>query len=333
MVSPASVGEQMLYEIGDPQAYLLPDVICDFSDVRLEQAGPNRVRVTGAKGRAPTGLYKVSATWADGYRAGQIFAFEGPEAREKAEVFAKAVEDRARAGLRRLNAPDFAEISAETIGGAGPDGYEEVSLKIACRHADARGVGLYLKEAIGLALSAPPGLSMFAGARPKPSPVVRLFSFAVPAAEAPASLDIGDPAPLPVPEGGPDAAPPRPTPPDDPGAGAATVPLIRLAWARSGDKGDKANIGVLARRPEYLPWIWAALTEEAVAERFARFGPSRVERFLLPGCHGMNLLLHDVLGGGGVASLRADPQAKGYSQRLLAMPIPVSEAIAEEVAA
>ncbi|KZL02992.1 hypothetical protein PsW74_00821 [Pseudovibrio sp. W74] len=109
------------------------------------------------------------------------------------------------------------------------------------------------------------------------------------------------------------------------------VPLIRLAYARSGDKGDKANIGVIARKAEWLPWIAAALSEEAVARTFAHFNPGKVARFYLPGCHALNFLIDDVLGGGGIASLRLDPQAKAYSQILLTQNVPVPQSIAQEV--
>ena len=106
------------------------------------------------------------------------------------------------------------------------------------------------------------------------------------------------------------------------------VPLERLAWARSGDKGDKANIGVMARHPDFLPWIAAVLTEEYVASRFAHFMASpEIDRFFLPGLPALNFLLHHALGGGGVASLRNDPQAKGYAQILLDTPVAIPEAL------
>ncbi len=107
------------------------------------------------------------------------------------------------------------------------------------------------------------------------------------------------------------------------------VPLERLAWARSGDKGDNANIGVIARQSSFMPYLWAALTEELVANRFAHFLQGRVERFLLPGLPAMNFLLHDVLGGGGIASLRCDPQGKGYAQLLLSERIAIPRHLLE----
>ncbi len=114
-----------------------------------------------------------------------------------------------------------------------------------------------------------------------------------------------------------------------PGGDIVEVPLVRLAFARSGDKGDNANIGILPRDPAYADFIWSKLTEDEVARRFAHYLKGRVERFFMPGTGAINFLLHNVLGGGGVASLRNDPQAKGYSQILLQTPIPVPRAIAQ----
>ena len=94
------------------------------------------------------------------------------------------------------------------------------------------------------------------------------------------------------------------------GVADATLPLIALAVGRSGDKGNSANIGLIARKPDYLPWMRAALMEEVVRDWFAHLGVSKVERFELPGMNAFNFLLHDALGGGGVASLRVDAQGK-----------------------
>ena len=89
------------------------------------------------------------------------------------------------------------------------------------------------------------------------------------------------------------------------------------------------NIGIIAHKPEYLPWIWNAITEERVAERFSHFLEGPVERFLLPGPNAINFLLHDVLGGGGIASLRNDPQGKGYAQLLLDEEVPIPDFLLE----
>src|SRR5690606_2945510 len=106
---------------------------------------------------------------------------------------------------------------------------------------------------------------------------------------------------------------PAQMPPAAPPPTELTVALIELAHGRSGDKGDHSNIGIIARDPAFLPFIDAALTEEAVRRHMSHvLDPERgsVRRFFLPGCNAYNFLLEHSLGGGGVASLRADPQGK-----------------------
>ena len=195
----------------------------------------------------------------------------------------------------------------------------------------------------GLGLATPPGLSGFAGARPKPSPVVRLFSFALPKGSIKIQIEMdGTYIDCPDTLGAPlkrdlIERPEAPSAPRD--NMTVNVPLIKLALARSGDKGNKANVGIIARQPEYLPYIYAALNEQAVAERFAHFLPEGatqqslcyVERYLMPGTNAINFLIHDVLGGGGMASIRNDAQGKGFGQLMLDASIPVSAAIAAEV--
>ena len=241
--------------------------------------------------------------------------------------------------------PDFSETSIELIGAesqygefASISGPREVAMKIAAKHPLMQGIGIMLKEAVGVALATPPGLSGFQGARAKPSPIVRLFSFLLPKTQLGISIQIdGQSVQCPEPLGaGSDSKLVRPDFPvaeqDQP---TVSVPLIALAWGRSGDKGDKANIGIIARKAEYLPYICAALTEQVVAARFAHFlGTDKdincsqpVQRFLLPGCNAINFLLHSVLGGGGMASLRNDAQGKGFAQLLLAVPIAIPEAV------
>ena len=190
---------------------------------------------------------------------------------------------------------------------------------------------------VGLALTAPPGLTGFAGARAKPSPVVRLFSMIVPKDQVEITVEC---------EGESAICNDSVSRPFDPSAVTAhvapeaagesdlvTVPLEALAWGRSGDKGDKANIGIIARRSEFAPYIASQITPERVIELFCHFlaagQETPVERFFMPGPPAFNFLLHDVLGGGGIASLRADPQGKGYAQLLLAEAVEVPRSLAE----
>ena len=116
----------------------------------------------------------------------------------------------------------------------------------------------------------------------------------------------------------------------------ATVPLLRLAWARSGDKGNLFNVGVFARQPRFYPYIAAALTAEVVADWFAHLvddpAHARADRYLLPGSLGLNFVVHESLGGGATLSPRVDPLAKAMGQILLDYPVPVSRVLFDELA-
>jgi hypothetical protein len=343
-VTIGTVAEQMLYEIGDPQAYLLPDVACDFSAVKLKQVATDRVSVHGARGCGAPAGYKTSATYADGFRSGQVWTMYGRDADIKAEKLAESVFARSRMMLTKLGLPDFLETSYEVIGAESHYGparqvgrVREVDVKIAAKHASPKGIGVLLKEMIGMALTAPPGLTGFAGARPKPSPVVRLFSMIVPKEEVEIQVEVeGDVVPCSDITGeifDPGAYDRPAIPQAEPVGDAVDVPLEALAWGRSGDKGNKANIGIIARQPEFVPYIASQLSKERIVDLFCHFlaaGQDKpVERFYMPGPHAFNFLLHDVLGGGGIASLRSDPQGKGYAQVLLAETIQVPRELAE----
>jgi len=341
IVTVGTVSEQIVYEIGDPQAYMLPDVVCDFSQVSVKQTGENCIAVRGATGYAAPDSYKASITYLDGFRGHMLLTFTGFEADEKVKVFTNAALTRARKKVQALNAPDYTEVNLEVLGtesqyGAASQisrGAREVVGKFAFKHRDRQAIDLLFKEVTGMALASPAGLSGLGGGRPKPYPVVRLFSCTIPKQKLSVSIDIdGETSNVEIAVGkafNPASLKRPPALMHTPEGDVVDVPLIKLAWGRSGDKGDKANIGIIARKQDYLPYIVSALTEQAVAARFEHFLEGPVERFLMPGLNAVNFLLHDVLGGGGVASLRNDPQGKSYAQILLDHPIPVPVKLAE----
>ena len=345
LVTPATVGEQVLYEIGDPRAYILPDVVCDFTAVTLEQDGDDRVRVSGARGRPPTDTYKVSATWPDGQRITVSFLMAGLDAPTKGRVVADAILKKTGAQLQALGLAPFRDTSVEILGSeatygahARRDDTREVVVKIAALHDDRKALGLFAREIAQAATGMAPGLSGLVGGRPKPVPRIRLFSTLVPKVDVTATVDLdGEPVEVGVPVGEPlDLTALPSSQGTDTALGEVSVPLVKLAWARSGDKGDHANIGVMARKPEYLPYLRAALTDGAVADYMQHvLDPEHgtVSHWELPGFHAFNFLLRHALGGGGIASLRIDPQGKAFAQQLLDMPIPVSQDIASEVSA
>lgn len=335
LVSTRTVAEQIVYEVGDPTRYVLPDVTADWSNVRLDPAGPDRVKVTGARGAAPTDSYKVSLTYPDGYRAAVTMMIAGREAAAKARATAEAILARAERLMKAAGFEGFSDRSIEVLGSetnygdhARAGDTREVVLKIAVRHASRDALQIFGREIFPAATAMAQGLTGFAGGRPEPQPVIRLFSFLAPKADVTVTIagDVGGQTLSPYLPNAADAAPAAVAAPAETAAfdgPLATVPLIAIAHGRSGDKGDIGNIGILARKPDYLPWIRRAATPQAVGRYFAHFLRGEVERFEWPGLEGFNFLLHQGLGGGGIASLRHDPQGKALAQIMMDFPVEV----------
>ncbi|MDR9753988.1 acyclic terpene utilization AtuA family protein [Pseudomonas sp. SZMC_28357] len=345
LVTPLSVGEQLLYEIGDPQGYLLPDVVCDFSQVKLLQQGKHSVQVHGAKGLPTTDQYKVSATYPDGFRCTASCLIAGIDAVAKAQRVSQAIITKTSEMFSQRGWPPYTEVNIELLGSEATYGAHgqrqdsrEVVIKLAVRHPSKQALILFSREIAQAATGMAPGLTGIVGGRPTVYPLIRLFSFLIDKSACHLEVDFSgarhpcalpevdqlDPADLPI-------VHPLPKPQ---GRADASVALIKLAVARSGDKGNHSNIGVMAREPEYLPWIAEALTPEVVVDWMSHvLDPihGRVERWYLPGTHSLNFLLENALGGGGIASLRIDPQGKAFAQQLLEIQIPVPQSIADQV--
>ena len=340
LVSTATVAEQIVYEIGHPQAYLLPDVSCDFSQVKLEQVGEHRVAVTGAIGRAPTQQYKVSATYPDGYRVLVSFLIAGREAPAKAQAIADAILTKCERVLALRSVPPFQEKSVEILGiestygaNARPLESREVVVKIAVKHMFKEACMFFASEIAQASTGMAPALAGIVGGRPKASPVIKLFSFLIDKSKINVEIDInGQRQKIQIPQGAADQSFSQ-LPVGDVAqftGDEVEVALIDIAHARSGDKGNYSNIGVIARQPEYLPWIRANLSNENVAKYMQHvLNPetSTVIRYEVVGFDALNILLENALGGGGIASLRIDPQGKAFAQQLLDMPVKVPKGL------
>jgi hypothetical protein len=346
-VTIGTVGEQMLYEIGDPRAYLLPDVRCDFTTATLAQVGPDQVLVQGARGFVPPDTYKVSGTTPRGNRITATFLMGGRDAPAKAARVAQALITKCEKLFEAKGWGPFGETNVELLGAetmygpnarAGALATREVVVKIAAKHREKAALVLFSKELAQAATGMAPGLTGYFGGRPSVQPVVQLWSCKVPKRDVAITVDFeGVRTPVVVVEGAPfDPSALTPQPAGEtwtPGADAVNVPLIKLAIARSGDKGDHGNVGVMARDPAYLPYLRAALGEQRVAAYFAHLISTTkpvgsVSRWELPGSHSFNFLIRHALGGGGIASLRTDPQGKCFAQMLLDIDIPVPPAVA-----
>jgi len=348
LVSVGTVSEQLLYEVSDPQSYFVPDVVCDFSAVRLEQVGPDRVRVSGAKGYPATASYKVCVTYEDGWRGMALQPIIGLEAVAKAERQAAAVLARTRSMLRARNLADWRLTHVEILGSEASYGSRrrigdsrEVVCKMVVEHDEKAAVDLFWREQNSAIMNMSVGTTVpLAPGMPPAMPITKLFSFLIDKKRVPASitLDGGAAEPVAVATGGgfdPGMIErPRPQPEAHVGQMETTVPLIALAWGRSGDKGNLFNVAVIARKPAYMPFIRAVLTPGGLASWYRHFRTrdAQVDCHEVPGIDALNFVVHESLAGGINSSPRLDTAAKGMAQQLLEFPIPVSRAIAAEVA-
>jgi hypothetical protein len=338
LVTTATVGEQLLYEVGDPARYLLPDVTCDFSRALLEQVGEHRVRVTGVQGTAPTSTYKVSATYVDGYKAVAQLTIIGWEAAQKAQRVGQAILARVRGILLVKGLDDFRDTLIEVLGSEsafGPNSTamatREVVLRIAAQHADRAALEFLAGEIAPAATAFCQGITGVSG-RAQPTPAIKQFAFLLQKDRLQARVVLGErELVVDIPCATAPAALPEPGPARSfvlaPDVDAVQVPLIRIARGRSGDKGDTANIGILARTGALLPYVYREVTETRVKAWLSHLVTGEVKRFDVPGLDAVNFLCQQALGGGGMASLRNDPLGKGMAQILLSMPVTVPRAL------
>ncbi len=193
-VSVASVTEQLLYEMGDPANYITPDCVVDFTSIRLDQVGPDRVAVTGVKGRPATDSLKVSISYLYGYKAVGTLVYAWPDALAKAQKADQVVRER----LRRLEL-QYEQILTEYVGVnathgplAGPPDPEiaEVQLRIGVRSRERGPVERFTREIAPLILNGPPSATGFAGGRPKVESIVAYWPALIPKSEIRPEIEI-----------------------------------------------------------------------------------------------------------------------------------------------
>jgi Acyclic terpene utilisation family protein AtuA len=356
LVSVATVAEQLVYEIGDPANYFLPDVVCDFTQVQLKQVGEHQVSVQGARGKAPTSHYKVSATYAHGFRCSGQLTIVGLDAVAKAQRTGEAILVRTRRLLADAGLKDYGDSLIEILGsescyGAHKNAQVQTSreavLRLTVTHSSKDALAMFAREIAPAGTSWSPGTTG-AGGRPSPSPMIRQYAFLLDkSALQPVVVMEGERKPVEIAlnvVAEPTSVRVEPTSvrvepvetlailsqaqgerglvSERASEGeTVTVPLIQLAYARSGDKGDTSNIGIIARQPAFLPYIKASITDQTVANWLSHLVKGKVTRYDLPGINAVNFVCEQALGGGGMSSLRNDPLGKGMAQIILGMPV------------
>jgi hypothetical protein len=179
-----SIKEQLLYEMGDPKSYITPDVVADFSSIRLKDEGKDRVRVFGIKGNPNTEFYKVSIAYSAGWKAVGTLVYAYPDAFEKAQAADKILRGRLeRLGLKfDVILTEFVGVNATHghLAGAPPTGIPEVQLRFGVRGQNKADVERFTKELAPLILTGPPAVTGFAGGRPKVEEIMAYFPALIP---------------------------------------------------------------------------------------------------------------------------------------------------------
>ena len=339
LVSVHTISEQLLYEMGTPQ-YLAPDCIARFDSIRLTQDGPDRVKVTGIVGEPPPEKLKVSISFAHGYRAFGRLIVSGPDALAKAEKVAQIFWESA-------GGPELYEDATTQFlawNGTHPSLTDsepsEIIVQVAVRDNDEKKINSrFGVQVVPRVLGSVPGITYFADmGRPRASDIVGYWPALISRTSVPMRvvvgdeevdvphLDLGTAAPA-----GPPFSPEVPARTQGGGGPTVKVPLSRLCLARSGDKGDTCNVGVLARSVPIYNWVLKNLTSAFVKERFAGICKGGVDRHEVPNILACNFLLHESLGGGGTMSLLLDAQGKTFAQFLLATEVEVEAGLLDGV--
>ncbi|MEP6637389.1 MAG: acyclic terpene utilization AtuA family protein, partial [Acidobacteriota bacterium] len=193
-ISVPSIKEQLVYEMGDPHSYLTPDCIADFTTVQLEDVGRDRVRVYGIEGRKATNTLKVSISYSAGFKAVGTLVYSWPDAYDKAQAADRILRGRLdRLGLR------FDEVLTEFVGvnathgalaGAPRSDLPEVQLRVGVRGEDRTAVERFTKEIAPLILTGPPGVTGFAGGRPKVEEIVAYWPALIPKEEISPQVEV-----------------------------------------------------------------------------------------------------------------------------------------------
>jgi hypothetical protein len=341
VVNEKTVKEQLVYEMGDPGEYISPDGVAYFDTVELREEGRDRVRVFGVQGGPAPDFLKVSMAYEDGWKAEGEVLVCGPDIERKAEVIAELF-------WRKLH-HDYEERHTALIGSGSiwPVSLRrcetiEGLLRFGVADHDLEKIRDFAENLATLILSGPAGMAVTTRGRPKPQRIVAYWPALMHRSRVKAKVLIISsndeeeflevPFPVRVQARTPRRRRPQPRPPGPiPGGRRRTVPLRRICYARSGDKGDTCNIGVLARSEPVYDWLLENLTAKRVAEFFSDKVGGEVVRYRLDNLLGLNFLLGQALGGGGTRSLLIDPQGKTLAQALLQMPVSVPAGLLKSV--
>jgi hypothetical protein len=330
LVSVGTVTAQLLYEIDKP-TYINPDVVARFDSIQLEQAAPDRVRISGVRGEPAPATVKVCLNYLGGYRNQMTFVLTGLDIDEKAALVERTL--RRALDVNQLDVFDI-DLARTDKPNALTNHEASAFLKVTVKSQNAQKVDRAFSSAvIEMALASYPGF--FCTTPPSDATPFGVYWPTLVPADVPnhaVVLEDGSRIPVPPTQPGPDVHVdmPRPKLPDIPTGPARSAPLGTLFGARSGDKGGNANVGVWARDLQGYAWLEKYLT----AERFRQLVPEtaglEVRRYELPNLKALNFVVVGLLGEGVASSVRFDPQAKSLGEylrsRMVELPLTLLDA-------
>jgi hypothetical protein len=329
LVSVDTVTAQLLYEIGPPR-YLNPDVTADFATIRLDDDGPDRVRVSGVKGMPPPETTKVCVNTLGGFRNAMTFLLTGLDIEAKADLVRRQL-------APALGGVEQVEWVLSRTEHDDPDTNDRAVARLTVSVKDTDGLRIgrpFSSAAVEIALGSYPGCTLTAP--PGEATAYGVYQAAyLPNDLVEHRVVLDDGSVIEIAATPTSAVEPESQVVDitdaDLGLGPHwQLPLGTLVGARSGDKGGDANLGVWARSDRVHTWLAHWLTVERLQELLPETAELDVDRHLLPNLRAVNFVVHGLLGAGVAASTRQDPQAKGLAEWLRARHVDLPTSLLED---
>ncbi len=338
LINIETIKEQLVYEMGNPSYYISPDVVVNFLSINLEDAGENRVKVSGITGLPSTNFLKISMAYEDGFKAVSSIIISGGNALNKAEIFSDIFWERLGAKYEKSNT-EYVGFDSTHRHLSPENDPNEVLLRFSVYDYSRDNIEHFAKSIAPMILSGPPGVAV-TGGRPRTQSVMTYYPCLIPKGEVTAKVHyltqegeiattkeissvLGFEEDIEEISVGKQVS--RGIIEKESKEQTVLTPLKDLCLARSGDKGDMANIGLIARNSKIYEYLKEHLTADKVKYIFGNMCKGEVIRYELDNLEALNFLLEKSLDGGGTKSLMIDAQGKTYASALLSQKIRVPE--------
>lgn len=342
LISRDTIREQLVYEMGDPKHYISPDVVADFSQIVLKELAPNRVLVQNAKGYPSTHFLKVSMAYEDGYKAVSSIVISGGRVLNKAREFEKIFWGRLNIDYKKTNTEyvGYNACHQNLVEDIDPN---EILLRFSVYDDDLEKIKAFSTSIAPLILSGPPGVAVIGG-RARAQQVMTYWPTLIPKTLIQSTVhvldfegEIQESYEIDSVLGNEADYKPEETQSQKPELDEyaqmemSEVALRSVCMARSGDKGDTFNIGVLARSEDIYNYLKVKLDSEVVKTMFTGICKGKVKRFELDNLLALNFLLEESLDGGGTKSLMIDAQGKTMASALLNQTFSIPKAYLKDI--